>query len=100
MGRYDTIQVNKNSNKKRYYKSIIYPVIEQLSSDIFIIAKETDRLDIMAHDYYNDDTLYWIIALCNNIYGSIFVIPGMQLCIPHPNRILEILLELKKINGE
>ena len=98
MGRYDNLTINKTDNNKRYYTAPIYPEIEQQDNDDYIISHIETRLDLLAFNYYNDATLYWIIAICNNIQGSIFVEPGKQLCIPNINRIPDILSEYNVLN--
>ena len=66
----------------RVYTSIYYPQIPLSDSDIYIIAKETDRLDLLAYQYYGDTTNWWIIAHANHINGTFFITPGAQLRIP------------------
>ena len=72
----------KNQSGKTVYKSILYPAIRESTSDIFIMAKDTDRLDLLAYAYYGDVTMWWIIAKANNIRGTFFVPIGTQLRIP------------------
>jgi len=98
--RYENITILKSSEtRKQNFSTMIYPVVEQLLNDIYIITDQSDRLDLLANKYYNDSTLYWIISLANNILdGNLFIQPGTQLCIPNRNRISDIFTELKKIN--
>lgn len=84
---------------KRYYSSTYYPEIEKTDSDTYIIADRETRLDILAYDYYDDAEMYWIIAICNNIQGSIFVEPGTQLCIPNRRRLGEIISQMEILNS-
>lgn len=94
MSRYDNINIALNDTNKRYYDLLLYPEIEQLPGDIFIITKANDRLDLLAYKYYNDSTLYWIISICNNITNTLFPEPGTQLCIPNFDRINDIIVNL------
>ena len=65
------------------YDSTIMPKIVRDARDPIIIASSTDRLDSLAHRFYKDPTLWWIIALANNLPGdSFFIQPGTQLFIP------------------
>jgi len=89
----------RTDDGKRYYSSTFYPEIEKTDSDTYIIADRETRLDILAFDYYNDAELYWVIAVCNNIQGSIFVEPGTQLCIPNKTRLGEIISKLETLNS-
>jgi len=50
--------------------------------DIYIISKESDRLDLLAHKYYNDVTKWIYIAEANNIFGTLYIEPGTQIRIP------------------
>jgi len=94
MQRYKNIQTNN-----LIYKSVSYPNIDKLNSDTYIISNNETRLDLLAYHYYNDSTLYWIIAICNNIKGTIFVTPGTQLCIPNKNRINIIISRFNELNN-
>ena len=49
----------------RYYKNIEYPEIPISENDIYILSKSTDRLDLLAKDYYNDVRLWWVISKAN-----------------------------------
>jgi len=71
--------------KRRYYKNIEYPEIPETSGDIYIISKSTDRLDLLAKDYYNKPHLWWIISKANPNKiqrDSLFLKPGLQIRIP------------------
>lgn len=80
-----------NNNKKRkdsetsttFYSSIIYPKPERSVDDIYIRARLGDRLDQLAFEYYNDVTLWWIIAEANGLgKGSLAIPQGKQIRIP------------------
>lgn len=72
----------QDQSGKIVYKSILYPVIRESSNDIFIIAKDSDRLDLIAYKYYGDVTMWWIIAKANGIKGTFFIPVGTQIRIP------------------
>lgn len=97
--RYINNTILNTIDKKRYISSIEYPIIEKLESDTYIISKKTDRLDLLSHTYYNDSSLYWILAICNNIKGTIYIKPGIQLCIPSIHRLSNIKEKLKELNS-
>lgn len=91
MKRYAGIQQLKNINENVgglgnvYYKNVSYPEIGLSEDDIYVITEFGDRLDLLANQFYNDVTLYWIIAAANPDYinfGSIFIKEGTQLRIP------------------
>jgi nucleoid-associated protein YgaU len=83
--------------KKQYLESTIYPKIKPTDDDLYIISEAGDRLDLLAHKYYNDKTKWWIIATANNINDATFYVEaGLQLRIP--SNISGILNDLEKIN--
>jgi nucleoid-associated protein YgaU len=64
---------------------------------MYIISEAGDRLDLLAHKYYGDQTLWWVIATANNINDATFYVEeGIQLRIP--SDINAILTDLQKIN--
>ena len=65
--RYIHTSIKKNKDGKRVFKPTIYPKIPIKDSDIFIYPKFGDRLDNFAHKYYDDVSLWWIIAKANNL---------------------------------
>jgi len=93
---YSTTLTNKYT-KKKYLGSIIYPKIKPNNNDMYIISQQSDRLDILASKYYNDQSLWWIIAVANNLNdASLSIEPGTQMRIP--SNVSKILNDLKKIN--
>ena len=65
--RYAHTSIKKNKDGKRVFKPTIYPKIPIKDSDIFIYPKFGDRLDNLAHKYYDDVSLWWIIAKANDL---------------------------------
>lgn len=100
MNRYDGIEVLKGTNGRRFKKSTLFPIIEPHIDDIYIIGQVGDRLDNLAFKYYQDSSLWWIIARANNIgKGDLIVEVGTQLRIPQDQfRIIEEYNELNDIN--
>ena len=93
---YSTTLTNKYT-KKKYLGSIIYPKIKPNDNDMYIISQQSDRLDILASKYYNDQSLWWIIAVANNLNdASLSIEPGTQMRIP--SNVSQILNDLEKIN--
>jgi hypothetical protein len=93
---YSTTLTNKYT-KKKYLGSIIYPKIKPNDNDMYVISQQSDRLDILASKYYNDQSLWWIIAVANNLNdASLSIEPGTQMRIP--SNVSKILSDLKKIN--
>jgi len=68
---------------KRIYNTTQYPIIEPQDGDAIIISNDGDYLDNLAYTYYNDSSLWFIIALANNLgKGRLSVPAGMQIRIP------------------
>jgi len=97
MKRYDSTKVIQRWDGKRVYKTTKYPIIEAQGSDAIIISNETDYLDTLAYTYYGDPTLWWVIALANNLgKGRMSVPPGLQLRIPA--NINAIIVQFNNLN--
>jgi len=87
------------ANNNRIIGSTLYPTIEKKSTDIYVITRVQDRLDLLANKYYGTTRLWWILAHANKLgEGSFVVKPGTKLRIPqHVGQILD---ELEKLNRE
>lgn len=98
MRRYDSNKIKTRWDGKRVYGITYYPDIRPEASDTFIISSEGDYLDVLANRYYNDPTLWWVIALANNIgKGRMSVPGGLQLRIPvNINKIVSDFISLNK----
>jgi hypothetical protein len=90
--RYQTIKLNKTEEGKTIYNQIYYPSIGLKEDDYYIITSYTDRLDLIAYDFWGDESLYWIIATINNLEcDSLYPPIGIQLRIPKDiNNIINI----------
>lgn len=82
--RYQNIGINKlNATGSQYYKTNIYPEVDPTNGDYYVITTVNDRLDLIALDFYQDSSLWWIIASANALPGdSIYPPVGIQLRIP------------------
>jgi len=80
--------------KDRKYVTSNYPNIEERSDDIIIQIKYGDRLDLLANKYYNDGSLWWIIAKANSLSGDSYYI-NLDQKIRIPIDYLSIIKELK-----
>ncbi|MDB2399679.1 hypothetical protein N9W01_00275 [bacterium] len=97
MNRYSNIDILKN-NGRRFKKTVKLPIIEPNIDDIYIIGQVGDRLDNLAHKYYNKSSYWWIIARANNIGNGDLVVPiGKQLRIPQ--NVESIIETYNEING-
>lgn len=89
--------VFKRYDGKRVFRTTRYPKIPVGFNDIFIVASETDYLDSLAARFYNDPTLWWVIAQANNIKATLKAPTGVQIRIPQ--NIDNILLKFKRENS-
>jgi hypothetical protein len=96
--RYSNIDILKNNKGIRYYKNVLYPQIPLSENDIYVITGEGDRFDLLANQFYNDPTLWWIISIANSTLnqGSMYMPVGTQLRIPQ--NLTSIISEYNKIN--
>ena len=72
ISRYYNNKTKKTTDGRTVYKSIIYPNIPLRDDDVYVATETGDRLDTLAHQYYKDSSLLWIIASANNIHNSVF----------------------------
>lgn len=97
MKRYENNKIKLDKDGKRVYSSTYYPSIPLENSDEFIQTKVGTRLDTVAHTFYGDASLWWIIAKANGISGKI-VIPS-QTYLRIPSHVTSILETFKKLNS-
>tara|TARA_R110001592_G_scaffold107501_1_gene300856 strand:+ start:874 stop:1203 length:330 start_codon:yes stop_codon:yes gene_type:complete len=94
----DSVHESDSHYNKTGFDTTVYPKIVRTPRDTVIITKSTDRLDLLAHRFYNNRTYWWIISLANNLPGdSFFVTAGTQIFIP--NDITGILNKLRIKNS-
>jgi len=82
MARYLNKTIKTSSDKTRLQTTIL-PNIVGLN-DTYIETISPERLDTLANQFYNDASLWWVIAAANGIgKGTIRVPIGMILRIPN-----------------
>jgi|TARA_B110000908_G_scaffold161542_1_gene206024 nucleoid-associated protein YgaU len=95
------IKKDLETNKDRYV-NVVYPDIEFRDDDSYVITTSGDRLDLLAHQFYNDPNLWWVINNANpdtTRGDSIVVKRGVQLRVPSANSISGLLRSFEKINN-
>lgn len=81
--RYTNNEIQKLKDGRNVYRTKLYPNIPLSDSDIYAVTQTGDRLDTLAHQFFGDATLWWIIATANNIHDSPFALAdGTILRIP------------------
>lgn len=104
MNRYKVSTIVNNSKKLendgtvkyvRRLSTIMYPEFTT-DTDTKILSQEGDRLDLLAKEFYGDESLWFVIAKANNLgKGSLNVPAGKIVRIPfrQENAGIESLLE-------
>jgi phage tail protein X len=95
MSRYDNYTFTQTpkldvENKRRYYDSLIDPVIEKSIDDIYVVTSVGERLDLLAWKYYQDPELWWIISAANPELrkDSLYLEPGIQVRVPRDYQVV------------
>ena len=84
INRYQNIPKTKIDGKT-VYKTSRYPEIPLSENDIYVISTQGDRFDVLAQQYYNDSSLWWVISIANTGNagaGTLPVLPQNSLVIP------------------
>lgn len=95
--RYQYNNVINDDNGKRVIETVLFPIIPRNETDIYIYSVNGDRLDLLADEYYQDSTLWIVLASVNKLgHGSLAIPPGIQLRIPaNPTEFLNALRSLQ-----
>jgi nucleoid-associated protein YgaU len=99
MNRYTNSTIDQTQQGQPYFKQRFYPNIPLSENDVYVITTVGDRLDSLANSYYNDSTLWWVIAAANNnaTKGALYPTPGTQLRIPtNLNAVLSLFNQFNK----
>lgn len=97
MRRYQDVPVLQSKLGKQYRATVTYPNVPPSEEDYYVITTGGDRYDTLAQQFYNDYTLWWIIAAANNSQrASLFVQPGIQIRIP--GNVEDIINSFRQIN--
>ena len=93
--RYRNTKIFRDKNGKRYYRPNIVPNIPLRDSDLFIYPKVGERLDLLAHKFYGDSNLWWIIAKANELTNGMIGLSSEKK-IRIPTKIQPILESLQR----
>ena len=96
MKRYSSTPRKIDKSGLRVYSTTYYPEIPLENGDTFIRAKDGDRLDTLAYNYYGDVTLWWVIAKANGVKGKPTLTIGEILRIP--SNITNIIEKFRNLN--
>lgn len=98
MNRYINIPQTKIKGKL-VYKTVRYPEVPLSSEDIYVYTQQGDRFDVLARQYYQDSSLWWVIAIGNPqvTLGSLLIPSGLQLRIPaFPSNVVNVYNTINK----
>lgn len=84
MRRYQNSKILTTTEGKRYYSTTKYPNVPLSIDDIYVYTTQGDRFDILAQQYYQDSSLWWIISSANSALpqNSYYIPEGQQIRIP------------------
>ncbi len=68
--RYKKSSIKITNDRKEVYRPSILPDIPVSAYDLYVATETGDRLDSLAHNFYQDPNLWWIIAAANNIHTA------------------------------
>ena len=89
MNRYQNIPIIKVDNKS-CYQTVRYPEVPLSENDVYVYSVQGDRFDILADQYYDDQTLWWIISIANTAVAGTSLpsdLPQDSLIIPEGQQI-------------
>tara|TARA_R110001592_G_scaffold288560_2_gene557684 strand:- start:2757 stop:3059 length:303 start_codon:yes stop_codon:yes gene_type:complete len=89
----------KRRETKKFYSTIKYPNIPLSYNDLYVSTVIGDRLDLLAHQYYGDVDLWWVISIANPDIirrDSLFLGEGLEIRIP--SNIQQIILDFEQLN--
>ena len=72
--------INKENNKSAQ-KTTIYNDVPKSNNDLYFVAQDGDRCDLLAQRFYGDPSLWWFIAKVNNL-KTMNIPSGTSLRIP------------------
>lgn len=98
MARYNTSQILRDRDGKRYYGPTKYPTIPASFSDNYVITQAGDRFDILAQQYYQDSSLWWVIASANDLLDQSSYFPPIGVQLRIPTNISEIISNFEVLN--
>lgn len=93
MNRYQNIPQTKLNTRQAYVTSR-YPEVPVSADDIYVYTTQGDRFDVLAQQYYNDSSLWWVISIANTAtagtslpsdlpQNSLVIPEGLQIRIPN-----------------
>lgn len=81
-----------------YRGTTVYPELAASEQDYYVITSTGDRFDILAKEFYGNQSYWWAIASANpNVRrDTMYIEPGLQLRIPPLSTILKSYEQLNR----
>jgi phage tail protein X len=107
MNRYQSVPKIVN-DKKPGYRTTRYPEVPLSDNDTYVYTTQGDRFDVLAQQYYGDQTLWWIISIANTAVAGTSLpsdLPQDSLVIPQamqiriPANYVDVLNSYKILNN-
>ena len=98
MSRYTRAEILTTPSGKNYQGTTKYPDIPLSFNDIYVYTDEGDRFDILAQQYYQDSSLWWIISIANSELTQNSLTPKIGSQIRIPSNPAPILAEYEVLN--
>lgn len=99
MNRYRFTKIRKEEDGTQYRSITEYPKVTPKNSDRVYFTKQGERWDNIAYKFYEDTSLWWILARANtdvDFKGNMSLPTGTKLIIP--TDVGEIISDLERIN--
>ena len=87
---YTGIKTTDGKIRKFLHDRRVYSQEDVGENAIEHIVQGEETLDSLADRYYNDDTLWWLLADVNNIFFAFDLEPGQTLTIPDPSILADL----------
>jgi nucleoid-associated protein YgaU len=105
-----SVQITNNSRLRfgnlvsaegvEFWDVLDLPEIVPQADDLTYTVTSTDRIDLLANQFYGDPVLWWVIAVANDLeILPTAMIPGQRLRIPSARYVLQDLFKKSKVQG-
>ena len=95
--RYSNTNTKKLDSGKTASETTLLSKFKERPTDVYLVIVERTRLDHLSHKFYDNPSYWWIIALSNDIKGTMYVQPGTKIRLPA--NINEAMVDHSKINN-
>jgi hypothetical protein len=95
--RYSASTTLKNLEGKQRRSTVIVPNMPASANDIYIQTTSTERLDKLALNFYQDATMWWVIAAANGLGKGTLIVPqNTTIRIPDKNIVQQVINQVNR----